>query len=192
MTANSAAVRIERVLPTTWVLNASQRIGHPRDEVFPFFADASNLERITPPEMGFNILTPGPIEMRRGALIDYRIRLWGVPLRWQTLISEWDPPFEFVDVQLRGPYAAWIHRHRFIPTGDGGTLVEDEVRFQLPLGRAGVIALPLIRRQLRRIFSHRYQAIAAAFEGGRVLITPADRANGSAKPGSLYGRPPGR
>lgn len=155
------SVTIERN-GTRWTLRAAQHLELKRAEAFPFFADAANLERITPPELRFRIATTLPIAMRRGALIDYRIDLFGIPLRWRTLISDWRPPFEFVDVQLRGPYAEWIHRHRFTPTDDGGTLVEDEVRFQLPLSYLGLIAAPLVTRQLRRIFEFRREAIVAA------------------------------
>jgi ligand-binding SRPBCC domain-containing protein len=95
-------------------------------------------------------------------VIDYHIRLHGLRLRWRTRISEWNPPFEFVDVQARGPYAEWVHRHRFTATPEGGTLVEDEVQFRLPLGLLGTIAAPLVKRQLRRIFTHRYHAISGA------------------------------
>lgn len=146
-----------------WVLRSAQVVSVPRDDLFPFFADAANLGRITPPEMGFTILTPTPIAMREGTLIDYRIRLRGIRLGWRTLISEWNPPVEFTDVQLRGPYADWIHRHRFTPTPDGGTLVEDEVRFRLPLGPLGNMVAPLVHHQLRRIFSYRQQVIARSF-----------------------------
>ena len=153
-------VTIDRLGRTTWVLRGSQSVSTPLREVFPFFADAANLERITPPELRFEISTPTPIAMRAGAVIDYRIHLFGVPIRWRTLISEWEPPFEFVDVQSRGPYAEWVHRHRFSPTSDGGTLVEDRVRFRLPLSYLGLAGFPLVKRQLRRIFSYRHDAIA--------------------------------
>ena len=147
------------------VLRATQTVPVPRAELFPFFADARNLARITPAEMGFEIITPGTIEMRVGTLIDYRIRVMGVPLRWKTVISRWDPPHEFVDEQLRGPYAEWIHRHRFTETASGGTLMEDEVRFRLPFGPLGAIGAPFVRWQLRRIFGYRRTAIAAEPQG---------------------------
>lgn len=144
------------------VLRARQTLPLPRERIFPFFADARNLARITPASMGFEIISRGPITMAAGTLIDYRIRVSGVPLRWRTVISEWDPPREFVDEQLRGPYAEWIHRHRFTDVAGGMTLMEDEVRYRLPFGQFGALAAPMVRWQLRRIFEHRHTAIQSA------------------------------
>ena len=159
-------IRIERAADNAWLLHARQRLPADRGLLFPFFADATNLVRITPPEMRFEIVTPLPIVMREGALIDYRLRVGGLPVRWRTLISRWDPPHEFVDEQLRGPYAEWHHRHRFTALRDGSTLVEDEVRFRLPFGPLASIAGPLVRRQLRRIFSYRRAAMTRLAPAG--------------------------
>lgn len=145
------------------VLHARQTLAQPLERVFPFFADAANLGRITPPELGFEILTPQPIAMAPGALIDYRIRLWGLPLAWRTEITRWEPPHAFEDVQRRGPYRQWIHRHIFTPLPGDRTLMEDEVRYRLPLAPLGDLALPLVRRQLARIFAHRRRVCAELF-----------------------------
>jgi hypothetical protein len=132
----------------------------PREEVFPFFAEARNLESITPPWLRFEVLTPGPIAMRAGALIDYRIRVHGIPLRWRTEITEWTPPQRFVDVQRRGPYTLWEHTHTFAEC-DGGTLCADHVRYW-PRGGALVHWL-FVRRDVERIFQYRQQRLRELF-----------------------------
>ena len=137
------------------VLRCTLRLSLPRTRVFAFFADAENLARITPPELAFRIRTPLPIALREGALIDYTIGLRGIPMRWRTRINRWAPGVEFIDEHLRGPYALWLHRHSFRDDDAGGTIVEDEVRYRLPFGWMGDLAHPLVRLQLRRIFTYR-------------------------------------
>ncbi|MFM9905903.1 MAG: SRPBCC family protein [Pyrinomonadaceae bacterium] len=146
-----------------FLLTATQTFDLPREEVFPFFANAENLERITPPELGFHIVTPRPIDIKQGALIDYKLSLYGMPLKWRTEINRWDPPHEFVDTQLSGPYKQWIHLHRFTEPERGKTLMEDEVRYRLPLEPLGDIAQFLIRRQLDYIFAYRKKVVAEIF-----------------------------
>lgn len=146
-------------------LHSEQWIDRPRDEVFGFFSDASNLERITPEELRFEILSEQPIEMRVGALIDYQLHLAGIPFKWRTEITAWNPPFSFEDTQLKGPYAKWIHTHRFEDHGER-TLIVDDVDYALPLSPLGDIAYPVIKWQLGRIFAHRKKVIASVFDQG--------------------------
>jgi ligand-binding SRPBCC domain-containing protein len=132
----------------------------PIESVFAFFSDAANLARITPPSMGFRIVSPQPIDMHAGTLLDYRVRVLGVPLRWRSLISAWDPPRRFVDEQVHGPYRRWVHEHRFTPVA-GGTRVDDRVAYELPRLPFASLALPLVRRQLAAIFRYRESALRA-------------------------------
>ncbi|MFZ5787076.1 MAG: SRPBCC family protein, partial [Acidobacteriota bacterium] len=138
------------------LLTSELVLPRPREEVFPFFADARNLERITPPWLRFRILTPGPIGMREGALIDYRLRIHGVPVRWRTRIAAWEPPFRFVDEQVRGPYRSWVHEHLFDAV-DGGTLCRDRVEYAVPGG--AVVARLLVRPDTERIFAYRREVL---------------------------------
>ncbi len=141
-------------------LTRSITISRPLREVFDFFADAGNLERITPPELNFHIITPQPIDIEKGTLIDYSLKLRGLPMKWRTEISVWDPPFEFVDQQLSGPYKQWIHRHRFTELEKGKTLIDDEVRYRLPLEPLGDVVHFIVRRELNYIFDHRQKTVA--------------------------------
>jgi ligand-binding SRPBCC domain-containing protein len=146
----------------THVLERAQIVRRPIDEVFAFFARAHNLERITPPWLRFEVLTPDPVAMGRGTLIDYRLRVHGVPLRWTSRIDEWAPDAAFADVQVRGPYRLWHHRHEFEPHRDG-TLVRDRVAYALPVGPLGELAASLfVHRDLARIFDFRHDAVARA------------------------------
>lgn len=146
-------------MTTEYRLRTHQLVPTPIDTTFAFFADAANLGRITPRELGFTIATPLPIVMAVGTLIDYTIRLWGIPMRWRTRITVWEPGVRFVDEQLSGPYAKWVHTHRFT-SANGGTEIEDEVVYALPFGALGRLAAPLIRMQLARIFRFRDAEVA--------------------------------
>ncbi|HEY5198369.1 MAG TPA: SRPBCC family protein [Solirubrobacteraceae bacterium] len=142
------------------LLQREQRVDRPREEVFEFFADAHNLEALTPPLLGFEVLTPRPIEMSAGARIRYRLRVHGIPLRWVTEIREWAPPERFVDIQLRGPYGVWEHTHEFEALPDGSTMIRDTVRYRPAVWPLGELALPLVRRDLRTIFDFRRDTVA--------------------------------
>ncbi len=140
-------------------LRRSQLIPLPRSEVFAFFESAENLAHITPPSLGFRILTPLPITMKVGTVIDYTIRWLGFPVRWRTLITTYEPPDLFVDEQINGPYSLWHHVHRFEDIPEG-TLMSDEVRYSLPFGLLGdVVHGLLVKRQLEHIFDYRAMVI---------------------------------
>jgi ligand-binding SRPBCC domain-containing protein len=139
----------------------------PREEVFPFFADPRNLKVLDPPWLRFTLVSSPPDPLEAGAIFDFRIRWLGIPLRWRMLIREYDPPYRFVDVQVRGPYARWEHRHLF-RAGEGGTWVEDRITYRLPLGPLGRLLHTLwVRRQLAVIFAHRRRRLEELFPGAR-------------------------
>ena len=143
------------------ILRREQVIEAPIGDVFAPFADAGNLERLTPPWLRFRIITPLPIAMRPGAIIEYRLRLHGMPVRWRTVIETWEPPRRFTDVQQKGPFALWHHTHEFEAV-DGGTLVRDTVRYRIGFGPLGEAAHGLfVGRDLQRIFDFRHAAIDA-------------------------------
>ena len=145
-------------------LSTSLWLPRPRPNVFAFFADARNLEAITPPFLRFVVVTRTPVAMHVGATIDYRLRLHGLPLRWQTEITAWEPPARFVDSQRRGPYAEWVHTHTF-DEHDDGTLVRDWVRYRLsgPTIAARLVNAWLVAPDTRRIFEYRHAALERAF-----------------------------
>lgn len=145
------------------ILKRELTLDRPRAKVFEFFADAANLERITPPELNFHIITAQPIEVSQGTLIDYDLKVRGFPVRWRTEISVWRPPFEFVDRELKGPYKQWIHRHRFTELGPQKTLIEDEVRYRLPFEPLGDLFHFLVSRELEYIFDFRQRKVAEIF-----------------------------
>ena len=142
-----------------YLLQREQWISRPIEDVFAFFSDAGNLEAITPDWLGFQILTPRPIAMRSGALIAYRLRWHGLALRWLTEIQRWNPPTEFVDVQVHGPYRLWHHTHSFEPR-DGRTLIRDVVRYELPFGLLGrLVHAWVVKSNLEAIFTYRARRV---------------------------------
>ena len=148
------------------LLERSQRVEVPLARAFALYADADNLEPLTPPWVHFRLLSPRPIVFGAGTALDYRLRLHGVPFRWQTRIEVWEPPHYFSDTQARGPYRLWEHQHFFEPDGEGATVIRDHLRYALPLGPVGAIADRLfVRRDLERIFEFRRDGIAARLGG---------------------------
>jgi ligand-binding SRPBCC domain-containing protein len=146
-----------------YTLRREQVIPRPLEEVFQFFSDAANLQKITPQWLNFQILTSGSIEIRPGALLDYRLKWHGLPIRWRTEIVTWNPPHAFTDVQIRGPYRSWHHTHTFT-TEDGETRMVDVVKYELPLGILGALAHKIgVRRDLEGVFDYRRQVIASLF-----------------------------
>jgi ligand-binding SRPBCC domain-containing protein len=142
---------------------------HPLDRVFKFFADPRNLERLTPPWLSFEILTRPDIKIEKGTLLDYRLRLRGIPLRWQSEIAVWEPPHRFVDRQTKGPYTLWVHEHRFAENKTG-TIVGDRVEYAVPGGV--LIHKFLVAPDLEKIFQYRYKVLEEIFHPlGQPVVT---------------------
>ena len=132
----------------------------PLETVFDFFSKAENLEKLTPPWLRFEILTPEPIEMGVGTLLDYRLRIRGLPIRWRGEITTWDPPYVFVDEQRRGPYRFWRHEHRFVETSEG-VRIEDRVEYAVWGG--SLIARLFVQPDLRLVFDYRTTRLEEIF-----------------------------
>lgn len=179
-------IRSDPANPSKFLLRTATRLPAAVSDVFAFFADPFRLQDITPPWLDFRVLTPPPIAMRSGTLIDYRLRLHGWPIRWRTEIVAWDPPLRFIDVQLRGPYRLWHHEHVFVPI-EGGTRVDDLVRYRVPGGR--LVERLCVRRDLVRIFEYRRQRLLETFG---VPATPVDGTTIPATGAGGRGDSPGR
>jgi len=137
-------------------------LARPIEEVFAFFSDAANLDSITPPWLSFRTVARQPIEMHAGTVIDYRLRVRGFPVQWRSEITEWEPPYHFVDEQIRGPYRLWIHAHRF-QSRNGGTLVTDDVRYAVPFD--WLLHKFIVRPDVERIFTYRADCLRKQFGG---------------------------
>jgi ligand-binding SRPBCC domain-containing protein len=143
-----------------FTLRTSLFLPHPRVKIFPFFADAQNLENITPSWLRFRIVTPLPVFMQSGTIIEYKLRLHGIPVRWKSEITAWDPPRHFIDEQRRGPYRTWIHEHSFEEYRDG-CMMHDYVRYAVTGGR--LVNFVFVRRDVERIFLYRAQVLQRIF-----------------------------
>ncbi|MEM0913624.1 MAG: SRPBCC family protein [Planctomycetota bacterium] len=158
------------------------------EDLWPFFSNAANLEEITPASVHFHVITPQPVAMHPGTLIDYRLKVRGLPLRWRSHITDWEPPHRFIDQQVRGPYDLWHHEHRFVADGSG-TRCTDVVHYRVPGGPLSPLIHALfVGPDVRKIFAHRAVVLADRFASGRVLASapqpsadPASR-NGHAEP----------
>lgn len=158
-------MRVHRLKASAWVPASI-------DRVFPFFCEVLNLQRITPPELDFRIVTPLPISIRKGTTVDYRLHLFRLPFGWRSEITRWEPPLVFVDEQVSGPYRLWAHTHTFRVQGEG-TVIEDKVAYRLPFCPLGEIAYPLVRVQLRRIFRYRQRMIGRLLLGDETAVSQA-------------------
>lgn len=145
---------------------SEQFLAQPLERVFDFFKKPENLDSVTPKNLGFKILTPSPILMKKGAEIDYTIQLYGFPMRWKTVITDYDPPHSFTDSQVKGPYKSWVHTHRFASQG-AGTRMSDDLKYEIPLGPLGCLAHFLfVKREVEKIFEYRKQVIDQLFLKG--------------------------
>lgn len=161
----STPVLIQRDPQRGYRLHTEMTIDLPRQTVFEFFSDAMQLERITPPWLHFSVLTPPPIQIQEGTLLDYRIRLHGIPMTWRTEICVWDAPHRFVDQQLKGPYRKWYHEHTFeeVQTEFGlQTVVHDDVHYVPPLG--SIVNRFFVEPDLKKIFNYRQETLAKIFD----------------------------
>ena len=147
-----------------YTLNRTQVINQSIDKVFSFFSKPENLEIITPKYLNFKIITPVPINMVVGQLIDYKLKIHSFPIKWTSLISHYDPPYSFVDEQVRGPYALWHHTHLF-KEQENGTLIEDQIKYQIPFSIFGkLLNFTFIKRDLENIFNYREKTISRLFQ----------------------------
>ncbi len=155
-----------------YILTRQQWIPRPKEEVFAFFCDPYNLCKITPEWMLFHIVSMQPPTIGQGTIINYRLRWMGMPIRWRTLIDEWEPGRKFVDTALISPYILWHHTHTFEPVSEG-ILMTDRVRYRLPFGPLGILAHRImVQRQLDEIFDYRIQRIAELLCDGQVYLHP--------------------
>ncbi len=162
----------------TYILEREQIIERSKAETFSFFSDAFNLEKITPSFLQFRIVTPRPIEMAAGRIIDYRLSLYGIPFRWRTIIESWQPEERFVDTQLCGPYNLWHHTHTFEEIGPNRTRMRDVVLYRIPYGPFGRLAHWLfVRRALNQIFDYRAEMTDKLLAGGGA-VSPSGAPSG--------------
>lgn len=157
----------------TYEIHTTQVINRPIEEVFVFFSKPENLAVITPKKLGFKILTPTPIKMNKGCLIDYLIHLMGIPVHWRTIITDYDPPHMFIDQQLKGPYSLWHHTHTFKKI-ENGVEIKDRIIYSIPLGWMGQLLHKFwIKKDLNNIFSHRKKVISDLFmnDGYKMYVT---------------------
>ncbi len=172
--SQNSSIEIETHPDGGYLLTAAMTVDLPIAEVFDVFSDARQLERITPPWLNFQILTPLPIEMKAGALLDYKIRLHSIPIKWRTEISAWEPPYRFVDQQLKGPYKRWHHEHTFEEI-DGKTIVGDNVHY-IPRGGSLIHRL-MVKPDLEKIFRFRHDSLTEIFAEKIAKASSSSRLN---------------